>query len=78
MTHMFISCQSRDGDIDDFFKHDNLSYPPSLSHGGQLRQGTKSDLLVSLDTCGKASAARPQVDALILDGAAMVHMLSPG
>ena len=26
-SRMYISCQSRDGDLDDFFKHENLSYP---------------------------------------------------
>ena len=46
----------------------NLSYPPSLSHGGKLRSCTKSDLLVNLSACTQSSVEKPQVDVLIIDG----------
>ena len=45
-SRMYVSCQSRDGDLDDLFKHENLSYPPSLSNGGKLAPAVnKSDIL---------------------------------
>ena len=31
-ARLYISCQIRDGDLDDFFKHENQGCPPSLSH----------------------------------------------
>ena len=40
-----VSCQVRDGYLDEFFRHENQAYPPSLSQFGQLRRGSKSDLL---------------------------------
>lgn len=77
-SRMYITCQSRQGDLEDFFMHEHLAYPPALSHGGKLRQCTKSDLLTSLNACAQSSVDRPEVEVLIIDGAAMVHMLSPG
>lgn len=75
-SRLFISCQTRDGDLDRFFAHENQSTPPSLSVGGKIRSTTKSDLLRCLDL--KAAHNLPSVDAKCLDGAAVVRMLSPG
>ena len=36
-ARLYISCQTRDGDLDEFFKHENQGCPPSLSHLGKLR-----------------------------------------
>ena len=57
-----------------FFKHDNQHYPPSLSDGGKLRIGKKSDLLGNLN---EDPDQDPPVyfDAKFLDGAAVVHLL---
>ena len=41
-SRLYISCQIRDGDMDQFFAHENQSAPPSLSVGGKLRNGKKS------------------------------------
>lgn len=42
-SRLYIACQSREGDLQDFFKHENQS--PSLSQHGQLRQGNKAQLV---------------------------------
>ena len=72
-----MSCQVRDGDLDEFFRHENQAYPPSLSQFGQLRHGSKSDLLNPLDKMSEFETESPNVDANILDGAAIVNMLKP-
>ena len=77
-SRLYVSCQVRDGDLDSFFSHENQSCPPALSKFGNLRQGTKSDLLSCLDTISPALAERPTVDAVLIDGAAAVNMLKPG
>ena len=41
-TRMHISCQSRNGDMDEFVKHENTSAPPSLADNGVMRSGTKT------------------------------------
>ena len=46
---LYFACQTREGNLDDFFRHENQPYPPSLSKAGKLRSGTKSDLLDCLE-----------------------------
>ena len=75
-SRLYISCQTRDGDLDRFFTHENQATPPSLSVGGKIRSTTKSDLLQCFDL--KEKQYLPPVDAKFLDGAAVVQMLPPG
>ena len=49
-ARLYVACQTRDGDIDEFFRHENHAYPPALSSYGQLRKGKKSDLIPCLET----------------------------
>ena len=37
---LYIASQQREGDLEEFFKHENQPYPPSLSEFGNLRFGT--------------------------------------
>ena len=73
-SRLFIGCQSRDGNLDDFFSHENQSNPPSLSCMGKLRQGNESDLsfINTHDTLEK-----PKVQVKIVDGAALVNIVKP-
>ncbi|KAG1695759.1 Integrin alpha-PS2 [Nymphon striatum] len=73
-SRLFIVMQQREADMDVFFKHENNPTPPALSDGGKLRSGTKSDLMNCLvDTVAEPSTL---FDVKVLDGAAVVHMLS--
>ena len=139
-ARLYIACQTRGGNLQEFFRHENQPWPPSLARLGGLRSGNKSDLVLSLksqtshrplpaaatqlsDTSVSNSAAvasdlpevpaevmddtadflfdededtpddtddlleeavlvpvstcSPEVDAKVLDGAAIVQMLSP-
>ena len=78
-SRLYISCQSRDDDIDHFFSHENQAAPPTLSTAGKMRHGVKSDLLCCLesDICDK-NIATPVADAQIIAGAVLVQMLNPG
>ncbi|MES9879584.1 MAG: TCR domain-containing protein, partial [Sedimenticola sp.] len=78
-SQLYVSCQVRDGNIAEFFRHENQSYPPSLSKFGDLRSGTKADLVGCLkDTYPAPTEDSPEVDAILLDGAAIINMLKPG
>lgn len=48
-AQLYVSCQVRKGNIDEFFTHENTDYPPSLSEFGHLRLGGKSDLTTCLE-----------------------------
>ena len=75
-SRLYIATQHREGDLSTFFEHENHPYPPSLSDRGKLRLGKKSDLLNVL-----AQKTQPEppatFDVKVLDGAAVVHFLSP-
>ncbi|XP_070210981.1 uncharacterized protein [Littorina saxatilis] len=74
---MFIDCQTRDGNIEEFFRHENQACPPALSDGGSLCTGTKSDLLTCLEEVSDAKTETPVKTCFVLDGAAIVQMLKP-
>ncbi len=76
-SRLYIACQSRDGDLDDFFRHENQVCPPSLSNFGKLRQGTKADILSCLENCTELTSSQPNIDVIILDGAVVVNFLKP-
>ena len=44
-SQMHISTQIRGGDMDQFFSHEMLKYPPALAKCGEICSGEKSDLL---------------------------------
>jgi len=74
-SHLYIASKYRDGDLHDFFSHENHPWPPSISENGKLRlPSKKSDLLVSLD--GPAMESPVDVHVKIFDGPAIVHSLN--
>ena len=77
-SRLYIACQSRDGNLPEFFKHENHPWPPSLSSSGDLRSGNKANLLSCLKSTIESEDASPTVHAKVLDGAVVVQMLSPG
>jgi len=44
-----IASQVRNGNLDEFFENENQAYPPALTQNGNLRSGSKSDLVRCLD-----------------------------
>ena len=68
-SQLYIGCQTRDGNLDEFFR---------LSDAGILHLGAKSDLLVCLEGLSEAQSVAPNVTNAIIDGAAVVQMLKPG
>ena len=76
-SRLYISCQVRDSDLEAFFSHENQCFVPALTQFGQLRSGTKSDLLHCLDKIIPGQAEAPSVEMMLLDGAAIVNMLKP-
>ena len=77
-SRLYIGCQNRGSNLEDFFTHENQACPPSISDGGKLRHGSKSDLLQCFEKLCEARAETPNVSAMIIDGAAVVQMLKLG
>ena len=77
---MYIACQTRKGDLNEFFKYENQAYPPSISDHGNLRFGSKADLLRCLTPLSNTfiDITDLKVDAYIFYGAVVVQLLRPG
>ena len=78
-SRLYISCQTREGNLEDFFRHENQACPPSLSNCGNLRlPGSKSDVVDCLATHSQPHDHAPEyVDVIIIDGPAAVNMVKP-
>ena len=78
-SRLYISCQTRNGDLDEFFKHENQGCPPSLSDQGNLRlPKKKSELTECLQALTVPQSQMPRnVNVVIIDGAAVVNMVTP-
>ena len=74
---IYISCQTRDGDLVAFFAHENQPFPVALSSNGDLRFGKKSALLPILEDLSQPTAHAPEVDVLLIAGSMVVQMLPP-
>jgi len=61
---------------EEFFKYENSSSPPALSCNSKMRTGQKSELIACVEV--NTTLERPSVVVVVLDGAAIVNMLSPG
>ena len=79
-ARLYISCQTRDGDLDEFFPHENQGSLPSLLHGDKLRLPKKKS---EPSECLQANTT-PQtdvpsaIDVAIIDSTAVVNMVKPG
>jgi len=76
-ARLYIGCQTRDGNLEEFFRHENQTCFPALSDGGNLFTGTKNDLITCLEKVSDAKTETPVTTYLVLDGAAIVQMLKP-
>ena len=61
-----------------FFSHENHAYPVSISEYGKLRKcAAKSDFLRCLEDLVAPCHEPPNVDMMIIDGAAFVNINQP-
>lgn len=81
-SSLYISCQTRDGNLDELFEHENQACPPSLSNMGKLRLGTESDLVSCLEKLVSTPSPTDLGDSLpslsLGTDTAIVNMLKPG
>ena len=78
-SRLYVACQTRDGNLPEFFQHENQPYPPSLSSYGYLREGTKSDLTKCLEDIlpNDSTIESDNIECKIIDGSFLVHMVQP-
>lgn len=76
-SRLFIVARNRNLDLDEFFKFENTSYPPSLSSDNALRACQKSDIVHILEKAIELREFSGLCDTIVYDGAALIHCLLP-
>lgn len=77
-SKLFMACQVRQIDLHEFFSCENHVDPPSLAFDGQMRSGTKANILDCIITDDCLVADVPDtVTAIMIDGAALMNMITP-
>ena len=76
-SRLFISCQNKQSDLEDFFKHENQKFPPAISQNRALNFGVKSQIMTILKADLNMPVTELFTDALIIDGAALVNTKPP-
>ena len=76
-SNLFVSCQTRQVDLDEFFKYENQIAPAALSSHGELYTTNKADLLTCLETITPAESVQPVVDSIAIDGSYIAHIVKP-
>lgn len=66
-SKLFISCQSRECNLHEFFQYENQAIPPALSEGGRLYRCQKAQLISILDSHVTPEDMAPDSDVLIVD-----------
>ena len=67
-SSLYVASQCRDGNLDDFFSHENQPCPPSLSGRGKHKLGTKSDIVRCLEgAIEEQDDITPSVEVVVLD-----------
>ena len=73
-----MACQAIKGDLEEFFEHENHSYPLAISEYGKLKKcNDKSDFLGCIKEIHEPSRANPTVECSVIDGAAFVNVHQP-
>ena len=78
---MFVS-QQREGNLDDFFKHQNSAFPLCLTDDCQICvTKAKSDFVKCINKASQEELLQvesvPYSSSVIVDGAAMAHVICP-
>ena len=72
--NLCIACQTRKGDLEEFFVHENPSYPPAISVYEKLGKcNDKSDFLGCIKEIHEPNRANPTAERSVIDGAATTY-----
>ena len=74
-ANLYVAFQSREGDLDNFFVHENHAFPVSIPEYGKLQNTTsKSDFLQCMESLVDVTYDAPNASMKVIDGAAFVNM----
>ena len=74
-SQLYIASKFRDGNLHQFFSHENNIYPPALSKDGKLNLPSQKSDLLGLIAADTYPPVQSSLDVKIIDGAAIAHAL---
>ena len=77
LSRLFISCQTKEYDLHEFFQYENQSSLASLSDDGTLHNCQKSQLVDILESLVTMPDTEPEADIVIIDSSAFCNILPP-
>ena len=78
LARLYISCQNRGGNLDEFFRHENKACSPTLSDAGRLYLGSKHQFLECFESVAETQSDAPAATSVVLVGAAIMQMMKVG
>ena len=75
-SRLHVASQFRDGNLNEFFSHENQPCSPSLSVRGKLKLGTKSDIVRCIEDAPEEQDDT-SVDVVVLDVLPILYELKP-
>ena len=72
---LYIASKFRDGNLEDFFSHENQHSPPALSEHGKLRISSKKSDLLECMNISTSTEPPSSYHVKVVDGPAIVHAL---
>ena len=78
-SQTYISTKIRGRNMEEFFSHETLQYPPALARRGEMRFGNKSDLVKFIQPLSYTETVsnHPKVPAVVLEGLVLVNLAKP-
>ena len=62
-SSLYVACQNREGDLEEFLAHENHAYPPSLLIYGEMLSTDKSDMIKIFENLVETSSVKPDFTA---------------
>ena len=72
---LYIASKFRDGNLEEFFSHENQHSPPALSEHGKLRIPSKKSDLLECMNISTSTEPPSSYHVKVVDGPAIVHAL---
>ena len=78
-SQTYISTKIRGRNMEEFFSHETLQYPPALARSGEMHSGNKSDLVKCIQPLSYTETVsnQPKVPAVVLEGSVLVNLAKP-
>ena len=70
-------CQTRELDLDTFFKYEKQPFPQSISSNGDFYETQKSNMVSLLEDSCDVEYSQPLTEEMLIDASVFIYSLTP-